>query len=1184
MKSPGKNRPLEEKCFKPPHSRVISQCRDLLLKSLNPEIFCSQSFLSRLPVVFKAESQEADRKVERLTHFLDNLEQTDRRSFEQFMDVLREHNRGVHGVLEQALRTLEIEEEEEELLDDEVLCGERATMTGHSVRDLLKRHKYQINNRLFDDHLPRGLLDSEAAACNGYVTCQVVASRGKAHDKPWIKHDKRRKVRDSSDDNDPFMAVLTRDLLFKTIKTVDIPDLVKKPVRCTQAFVADERSNYNFSTANLARNVDTFNASTLRLSYRTDLSNNEEMLKIQNVQTPPPLPPKPDSLSPIPRMKLQDRLTEETLLKIEADVSSCSNSHSTFTIPPPIPARQRFETNLKPPPILPALNPAFRDLEPLNMVRISSYPKAFSNYEADDGMDDDNISLSYFIEPEDVSTTEGPYEAIDQNAANEDKERETFIESQNIYSQNEHNDEATRPQSINQVMQAEGVIEEAKIENLVPVEESTNVVNTASDELLDQPGCSDVSVSRSSSGVSTTVKTRDSGVDSVVSHSLHDSPFCGTDATEDLDTLIPETAENQCPEQGSKQAGITEPSYYEDIDLMNDHSGHYLDPRSDEPDGRSGTLGYLGSEQKILMAGTLLMCDYFPACKCECSSHNEYVDENQKSKLAAFKGSRICYDREGSAYYVNFERLKRYGDPIGESWFYPVPLTTKEATLFLRQEKQNGCFLVYQSADFSDDMPTKCFYYLSLTGELGEVVHYPIAENYCGDVMIEGHDRSFLTLSDLVQYFRRNRSCLIARLRRPLKESRMPIIPGHHYPANYELLRKSIRLYGKIISEGRFGLTCLGSYGQQQVFVKALQSDSLLEEDDDFLNEALILMNTSHEHIIKLVGVCFGSRPFFILTENFGMGTLKDSMINGFLSDKSDIYFDMCVQMVSAMVHLERQHFILHRNLSASNFLLSANYVVKLFNFERATRVDDDGYMACSSEEIPIRWSPPEVLRDCHYSTKSDVWSLAVVFWELFSQGQLPYGHLSEQETALHIVEKGRLGKPAECETFMFSIMQQCWRYRASARPTFCMLENKVKGQCNLYFSDPQRKFAEVASPLHSSASLSDDLQLILKSSKRSSQSGTNTPLISTPTFRTSNPYSDSDVKTDDCPRSMSVSNSKRHVFSSARSTIERSSMVDTCSASIPFNQFSNGDVSRGSKLRKSWRNLLKVSKSKQSG
>jgi serine/threonine protein kinase len=68
-----------------------------------------------------------------------------------------------------------------------------------------------------------------------------------------------------------------------------------------------------------------------------------------------------------------------------------------------------------------------------------------------------------------------------------------------------------------------------------------------------------------------------------------------------------------------------------------------------------------------------------------------------------------------------------------------------------------------------------------------------------------------------------------------------------------------------------------------------------------------------------------------------------------------------------------------------------ADIHIRLGDFGRARSLVDDEYMGDQSEKIFVLWAAPEVLTDVRYSTKSDVWALAVVFWEVRTQTRMHF-------------------------------------------------------------------------------------------------------------------------------------------------------------------------------------------------
>ena len=90
---------------------------------------------------------------------------------------------------------------------------------------------------------------------------------------------------------------------------------------------------------------------------------------------------------------------------------------------------------------------------------------------------------------------------------------------------------------------------------------------------------------------------------------------------------------------------------------------------------------------------------------------------------------------------------------------------------------------------------------------------------------------------------------------------------------------------------------------------------------------------------------------------------------------------------------------------------------------------------------LPIRWMPPEALRERAFSSKSDVWSFAVVLWEIGTLGMFPYPNMQDNELLKFILsEKGRLPKTAEIDSDIYKIMDICWALKPEHRPSFAEL------------------------------------------------------------------------------------------------------------------------------------------------
>ena len=132
---------------------------------------------------------------------------------------------------------------------------------------------------------------------------------------------------------------------------------------------------------------------------------------------------------------------------------------------------------------------------------------------------------------------------------------------------------------------------------------------------------------------------------------------------------------------------------------------------------------------------------------------------------------------------------------------------------------------------------------------------------------------------------------------------------------------------------------------------------------------------------------------------------------------------------------------IVHRDLAARNVLVFSvnppHVKVTDFGLSRLS-VDRQSVLGTHAGVLPVRWAPPEAIsgRRRWVLELSDVWSLGVLLWELFTRGFVPYDMLqSDDAVAAHVCGGGRLEQPAECPDAVYEVMRACWEPRPQDRP-----------------------------------------------------------------------------------------------------------------------------------------------------
>ncbi len=85
------------------------------------------------------------------------------------------------------------------------------------------------------------------------------------------------------------------------------------------------------------------------------------------------------------------------------------------------------------------------------------------------------------------------------------------------------------------------------------------------------------------------------------------------------------------------------------------------------------------------------------------------------------------------------------------------------------------------------------------------------------------------------------------------------------------------------------------------------------------------------------------------------------------------------------MVYLSSQHSV-HRDLAARNCLLDAELNVKISDFCLSRDIyEKDYYRSDNKMPLPLKWMAPQSIEKGLYTSKTDIWSLGVLFWEIMA-------------------------------------------------------------------------------------------------------------------------------------------------------------------------------------------------------
>ncbi len=217
----------------------------------------------------------------------------------------------------------------------------------------------------------------------------------------------------------------------------------------------------------------------------------------------------------------------------------------------------------------------------------------------------------------------------------------------------------------------------------------------------------------------------------------------------------------------------------------------------------------------------------------------------------------------------------------------------------------------------------------------------------------------------------------------------------------------------------------------RDVALKVLPAGALAEETarQRFQTEALALSRLNHPHICTIYEVGEDGGQTYIAMEFIEGRPLSALAGDGGLPPETIARYG--TQIAGALAHAHDRGLI-HRDLKGSNVMITPDGRAKVLDFGLAKRASAGGGESATQGPTEagtvlgtLAYMAPEVLRGQPADSRSDLWALGVLLFEM-AAGQLPFGGQSGFEISSAILRESPRPLPPRIPVALRGAIQRC--------------------------------------------------------------------------------------------------------------------------------------------------------------